>query len=252
MRRPSLADELTPFEVFTGRELTPGRPLVARLIGRRFETILDGVGYAKPYDPAFGKSMVKTLSHLLTALGCSFGYVEQTELSLFAISGGGDARRLLSRIAGEASAKLSLLLGAVNTFEARLYELPDVTVAVDYFRWRQYETQLRAVDRYCLFMLVQSGTEAQGAERIILGLGPEEKVELLRQNGLDFASVPSWQRRGASVALRASADGASETRARLVVDLNLPDEDDFGAYLGPLLGVAPAAEGAPNAADAPE
>lgn len=240
MRRPSLAEDLAPFEVFSGRELTPGKPLIARLIGRRFDAILDGVGYTKPYDPTFGKHMVKTLSYLLTVLGCSFGYAEQTELSLFAISGGGDGRRLLSRIAGEGSAKLSLLLGAVSTFEARLYELPEVPLAIDYFAWRQKEAHLRAVDRYCLFMLGQSGTEAQGAERIIAGLGPDEKVELLRQNGLDFQSVPSWQRRGASVALR-HANGVpegGESRARLVVDLNLPADDEFDAYLRPLLGQA--------------
>jgi tRNA(His) 5'-end guanylyltransferase len=235
-----LAEDLAPFEVFTGRELTPGRPLVARLIGRRFDAILDGVGYTKPYDPSFGKNMVKTLSHLLTALGCSFGYAEQTELSLFAISGGGDARRLLSRIAGEGAGKLSLLVGTVCTFEARLYELPEVPAAVDYFGWRQDQTLTRAVDRYCLFTLGQAGTEQQGAERIIAGLGPDEKIELLRQNGLDFQSVPAWQRRGASVSLRPAENGSGEARARLVVDLNLPSEGEFGSYLRPLLGVAEA------------
>jgi tRNA(His) 5'-end guanylyltransferase len=237
MRRPTHAEELGTFEVFTGRDLVPGRPLIARLIGRRFDALLDGVGYAKPFDAGFGKNMVKTLSHLLTSLGCSFGFAEQAELSLFAISGGGDARRLLSRISGEGSAKLSLLLGNVSTFEARLYELPDVPLAVDYFRWRQHEAHLRALDRYCLHVLGQQGTEPQGAERIISGLGPEDKVELLRQNGLDFGGVPSWQRRGASVALRAGNADGHDARARLVVDLNLPNEEEFGAYLRPILGV---------------
>jgi tRNA(His) 5'-end guanylyltransferase len=241
MRRPILAEDLQPFEVFTGRDLVPGRPLIARLIGRRFDLILDGIGYQKPYDASFGKNMVKTLSHLLSALGCSFGFAEQSELSLFAISGGGDARRLLSRIAGESSAKMSLLLGSVTTFEARLYELPDVPLAVDYFRWRQYEAHARAIDRYCLFVLGQSGTEQVGAERIIAGLGPDEKVELLRQNGLDFGGVPAWQRRGAAVALRTDSNGQGNgepARSRLVVDLNLPPEEELGDYLQPLLGIA--------------
>src|SRR5204862_3684945 len=128
-----------------GRELTSGRLLIARLIGRRFDAIIDGDGYSKPFDPAFGKTMVKTLSYLLTVLGASFGFAEQTELSLFAIAGGGDARRLLSRIAGEGSAKLSLLLGSVCTFETRLFQVPEHALAVDYFRWRQREAELRAV-----------------------------------------------------------------------------------------------------------
>ena len=240
MRRPSLADRVTSLEVFTGRDLAPGRPLIARLIGRRFDAILDGVGYAKPYDPSFGKNMVKTMSHLLTALGCSFGFAEQTELSLFAISGGGDARRLLSRISGEGAAKLSLLLGSVCTFETRLYELPELPIAVDYFRWRQREAHMRAIDRYCIYILGQSGTEQEGAERVISGLGPEEKIELLRQHGFDFANVPAWQRRGASVALRAGSDGmggGTDPRARLIVDLNLPADEEFGTYLRPLLGI---------------
>jgi tRNA(His) 5'-end guanylyltransferase len=242
MARANVPEALTPFEVFPGRELAPGRPLIARLVGRRFDAHVDGVGYAKPYDPAFGKCMVKTLSYLLTALGASFGFAEQCELSLFAIAGGGDARRLLSRISGEASAKLSLLLGSVCTFETRLYELEDVSLAVDYFAWRQHEAELRAVERYCTFTLAQSGTEAQASERILAGLGPDEKVELLRQNGLDFQGVPAWQRRGASVALRANGVPAqgdeAESRARLVVDLNLPADAEFDAYLKPLLGLA--------------
>jgi tRNA(His) 5'-end guanylyltransferase len=240
MPRSTIAEAIGPYEVVASRDLVPGRPLVARLIGRRFDALLDGVGYAKPYDATFGKTMVKTLSYLLTALGASFGFAEQTELSLFAIAGGGDARRLLARIAGEGSAKLSLLLGNVCTFETRLYQFEDSKLAVDYFRWRQESAFNRAVDRYCLFVLGQSGTELAAAERIISGLGPDEKVELLRQNGLEFQGVPAWQRRGASVVLRAhpnGGDGNGDSRGRLVVDLNLPSEADFSDYLRPILGL---------------
>ncbi len=78
MRHPTVADQLGPFEVFAGRELSIGRPLVARLIGRRFDQFLDDNGYERPYDPRFGKAMVKTLSYLCATLGASFGYVERT------------------------------------------------------------------------------------------------------------------------------------------------------------------------------
>ena len=253
MRPLTLTERLGPFEVFPGKDLVPGHPLVARLVGRRFDEILDGVGYTKPFDPSFGKGMVKTLSYLLTVLGASFGFAEQTELSLFAIAGGGDARRLLSRIAGEASAKLSLVLGSVCTFETRLYQLEDTELAVEYFRWRQEEAHMRAVHRYCSFALAQSGTETLAAERILSGLGTDERIELLRQHGVDFHSVPAWQQRGAAVSLRPAKEGESpddgqDGRARLVVNLNLPmssngsaggpdglQGDGFGDYLRPIL-----------------
>ncbi len=231
MRHPTHAERLAPFAVFPGRELTSGRPLIARLIGRKFDQVLDGEGFEKPYDSRFGKAMLKTLSHLCTALGCTFGYAERAELSLFAIAAGGDARRLLLRIGGEASAKLSLLLGQVLTFDAHLFELPDLDAASEYFRWRQEETNAVAIDRYCVHVLSGSGADSAAVPRILDGLGVEEKVELLRQNALEFSQVPSWQRRGATVRVRPPQGDDGDGVARLLVDLNIPAEEELRAYL---------------------
>jgi tRNA(His) 5'-end guanylyltransferase len=234
MRHPALPDQLAPFEVFHGHELSVGKPLIARLVGRRFDQLLDDKGFERPYDPRFGKAMVKTLSYLMTALGCSFGYVERTELSLYAISAGGDGRRLLSRIAGEGAGKLSLLIGHVATFDAHLYEFPDADMALEYFRWRQEDATLTAIDRYCTHVLSASGADHNAVPRILDGLGADEKVELLRQNALDFQTVPAWQRRGACVRLRTvteSENGHAPSAGRLLVDLNLPADEEFGDYL---------------------
>jgi tRNA(His) guanylyltransferase len=230
MRRPTMADKLLAFEVFPDRELKVGHPIVARLVGRRFDSLLESGAYDKPYDPRFGKAMVKTLSYVAATLGASFGYAERTELSLYALANGGDARRLLSRIAGEASGKLSLLLGEVATFEARLYEFPTNDVAQEYFRWRQDEANVLSIDRYCTHVLSQSGADASAVPRILDGLGPDEKVELLRQNALDFGSVPTWQRHGAVVRIQ-PVDSNGHSAGRLIVDLNLPSEDGFAEYL---------------------
>jgi tRNA(His) 5'-end guanylyltransferase len=234
MRNPTLADQLAPFEVFPDRELLVGRPIVARVVGRRFEQLLEAGAYDRPYDARFAKAMVKTLTHLAATLGASFGFAEFTELSLYAIANGGDARRLLSRIAGEASAKLSLLLGEVATFEARLYEFPETRLAHEYFAWRQAEAHARAVDRYSLHVLQQSGADQNAVPRILDGLGADEKIELMRQNALDFSSVPSWQRRGACVRIRSEGNGAGGA-ARMVVDLNLPSDAEFTEYLSQAL-----------------
>lgn len=230
MRRstvPTLLAKLTPFEVFADREMAAGRPIVARVIGRKFDQLLESGSFQRPYDPEFGKAMVKTASYMATTLGASFGYVELTEISLFAMANGGDARRLLSRIAGEASGKLSLLLGEIATFEARLYEFPEVGLAQEYFHWRQSEAHLRAIDRYCLHVLSQQGADNNAVHGILDGLGPDEKVELLRQNALEFQSLPTWQRHGSTVRV-CPVEGVG---LRLVVDLNLPFDREFGDYL---------------------
>src|SRR5580658_2961343 len=120
MRPVLLPEQLAPFEVFADRPLSIGRPLVAHLAGRRFEERLEEERYQRPFDANFQKALLKTLAHLAGTLGCSFGYADRTDLLLYATSQGSDARRLMSRLAGEASAKLSLLLGDVVTFDARL------------------------------------------------------------------------------------------------------------------------------------
>ncbi len=220
-------EKIGAFEVFADRELAAGRPLIARLTGRKFDALLDGSSYQKPFDPHFGKAMVKTLSYLVTTLGATFGYAERTELSLFSVGNGGDARRLLSRIAGEASAKLSLLIGQVATFEARLYEFPQNIPAIDYFRWRQESSLMTAIDRYCGDVLGRSGADTSAVPQILEGLGFEEKLELLRQNAVDLQSLPAWHSRGATVRLAPTAS----TTGKLTIDLNPPIGEEFATLL---------------------
>jgi tRNA(His) 5'-end guanylyltransferase len=116
----------------------------------------------------------------------------------------------------------------VATFETRLYEFPESDMALEYFAWRKEEAELTAIDRYCVHVLSQNGADSGAVPRILDGLGPDEKVELMRQNSLDFGQVPSWQRNGATVRLKPEeGDGM----ARLLIDLNLPSRGEFADYL---------------------
>ena len=236
-------EEIAAAEVFADRELAVGRPLVAHLKGRRFEQLLDEQRFERPFDPAFGKAMVKTLSYLATALGASFGFAERTELSLFAISNGGDARRLVSRIAGEAAARLSLLVGEVLSFDVHLYELPDQELALQYFVWRQEESAERAIDRYCTWVLGQSGADPSAVPHILEGLDEGEKIELLRQNALDYAQVPLWQRRGACVRLGTNEAATNGGQVKLQIDLQPPSTEEgvYGENLRASLTLPPTA-----------
>jgi tRNA(His) 5'-end guanylyltransferase len=222
----TFADRIAPFEVLSAQELSPGKPIVARLIGRRFDQVY-GTRFEKPFDPLLGKMVVKTLSHLCANLGASYGYAERTEMSLYALSNGGEARRLVSRIGGEGAAKMSLLLGDVATFDVRLYQFDDAQGVCDYFAWRREEAQAQALDLYCTHALVSTGADPEAVPRILEGLGSDEKVELLRQNQFEFESVPAWQRQGVGVYVAQAGDSG----AQLVVDLQLPPDEGYGEYL---------------------
>jgi tRNA(His) 5'-end guanylyltransferase len=225
MSPDAFAERIAPYEVLPAQELSPGSPIVARLLGRRFEQLYDK-GFQKPFDPGLGKMLVKTLSHLCANLGASFGYAERDGLSLCATSTGGEARRLLSRIGGEASAKMSLLLGDVATFDTRLYSFAVSDDVRDFFAWRRAEAQAQALDLYCAHALASSGADPAAVPHILEGLDADEKYELLRQNQFDWESVPPWQRYGVGVYVAPGAAGA-----QLVVDLQLPSEDDYAGYL---------------------
>src|SRR5438552_3879558 len=58
MRRPSFADTIAPYEVLPARDLSEGKPIVARLIGRRFEHLYDAK-FERPYDARLGKMLLQ-------------------------------------------------------------------------------------------------------------------------------------------------------------------------------------------------
>lgn len=228
MRSLLLPEQITPFEVFADRALSTGRPLVAHLAGRRFEERLDEDRYQQPFDTGFQKALLKTLAHLAGTLGCSFGYADRTDLLLYATSQGSDARRLMNRLAGEASAKLSLLLGDVATFDARLFEVPTLELTREYFHARREQAEATALERYAAHVLSQTVADPRAIPTILDGLNPEEKLELLRQHGVDYPVLPGWQRHGAAVYF-----STEDSRGpRLVIDLKLPDEPEYADYLG--------------------
>ncbi len=232
MRKPGMAEHLRQFEVLGDRRLGADTRPLCRLHVRDLDGILRNPSYdlTLPYDVRFGKMMVKAVSHVLAldGLGAIYGFAEFGEASLVARPGECSGRELLCRIVAEASAKLSLLLGAVVAYDAQLYEFPNQQLILQYFRWRQHEAVSEALDRYCEYVLQQSGTGPLEVPGRLAGLAVDDKVELLRQHDIDYRELPLWQRRGTGVIVR--PDGT-----RLVVDTNLPEEEAYAAYLRPLL-----------------
>lgn len=221
-----LPEQIAPYEVFADCPLISGTPLVAHLLGRRFDQRL-AERSSQPFDSDFQKALLKTLSHLCAVLGCSFGYADRTDLLLFAISQGSDARRLVSRLAGEASAKLSLLMNDVYTFDVRLFEIPSVDMARSYFQWRREKAESLALERHLTYALAQEGTDTRSIPTILGGIDDEQRIHLLRQHGVDYVALPAWQRYGSAVYM--AQDDARGPH--LVIDLRLPDAAHFPDYL---------------------
>ena len=205
MKFDELDSKMRVFETAHDFSVLPHMYMVARLDGRGFTKLTkETLPLEAPFDERFRDYMIATTSHLMT---CGFrivyGYTESDEISLLFAQDentfGRKTRKLNSVLAGEASAKFSLMIGQVACFDCRISQLPRPQDVVDYFRWRNEDAHRNALNAHCYWALRKKGKSAQQATKQILGLSVADKNELLFQEGINFNNVPQWQKRGIGI-----------------------------------------------------
>jgi tRNA(His) 5'-end guanylyltransferase len=244
MKFEQLDRRMRVYETAHDHCVLPGIHMVARIDGRSFSQLTRSAEHKldAPYDTRFRDCMVATLEHLVTASGFSvlFGYTQSDEMSLLFRKDeslfGRKLRKLLSVLAGEASAKFSLSFGTVAAFDARISQLPDADAVVDYFRWRHEDAHRNALNGHSYWLLRRQGLDDHAATQQLKGVSVAERNELLFRAGINFNDVPAWQKRGIGVLWeeeehigtdpRTGAAIAS-SRRRAVVKLDLPMKTEF-------------------------
>jgi len=218
------------YETAHDHSVLPGLHLVARIDGRSFSQLTrrPELALEAPYDLRFRDAMIATLEHLFvrSGFGVLFGYTQSDELNLLLRKDealfGRKLRKLLSVLAGEASAKFSLTFGTLGAFDARVSQLPDVDAVVDYFRWRHEDAVRNALNGHSYWLLRRQGLDDDAATRQLRGVSVAERNELLFRHGVNFNDVPAWQKRGVGLYRR---DGVPR------VDLELPMKAEFDALV---------------------
>jgi tRNA(His) 5'-end guanylyltransferase len=236
----------------------PGLWMVARLDGRNFTRLTrERHPFERPFDVRFRDMMLDTTEHLMS---CGFriiyAYAESDEISLLfhpqEEAFGRKLRKLDSILAGEASARFSLLLGDIACFDCRISQLPSTALVVDYFRWRSEDAHRNALNGHCFWRLVDEGDSPKQAAVRLERMSIAAKNELLFQRGVNFNDLPAWQRRGAGLtwersehagANRNTGDAVTYTRRSIHRDLELPMKDAYGAFLRRLLAHAESEDG---------
>jgi tRNA(His) guanylyltransferase len=147
------------FETAHDRSVLPGMFLVARIDGRNFTRLTKEThNFEAPYDARFRDMMIETTSHLMNCgFNAIYGYTQSDEISLLfhpsITTFDRKVRKYNSILAGEASAKFSLLLQDLACFDCRISELPNVDLVVDYFRWRNEDARRNALNAHCYWLL---------------------------------------------------------------------------------------------------
>ena len=149
-------------------------------------------------------------------------------------------RKLNSILAGKASAKFSLLLKDMATFDCRICELPTQQLVMDYFLWRQEDATRNCLNAHCYWLLRRQGESATGATQRLCGMSFRHKHDLLFEHGLNFNDLPTWQKRGIGVyrkeAPKSGIDprtGLATTTVRRVlhVDFELPIKTAYETFV---------------------
>jgi tRNA(His) 5'-end guanylyltransferase len=246
MKFEELDERMRVFETAHDHSVLPGIFMVARLDGRNFTRLTkETAGFQAPFDPAFRDLMTATSEHLMN---CGFrivyGYTESDEISLFfhrdENSFSRKERKYNSILAGEASAKFSLLFGSVACFDCRICQLPNAGLVVDYFRWRNEDAHRNALNAHCYWSLRADGASARKAADTLSGMSVAEKNELLFQHGVNFNDLPLWQKRGVGLYWEnynkqsinpLTGEAATAMRRRIKIDMELPMKDAYSDFI---------------------
>ena len=246
MKFNDLDTKMRVYETAHDHCVMPNMYIIARIDGRSFTRLTKEIHKFKtPFDEKMRDMMSKTVEHLMA---CGFkivyGYTQSDEISLLFAKDDNTfhrkERKINSILAGETSAKFSLLLGDLGAFDCRVIQLPSVELVENYFRWRQEDAKRNALNGHCYWTLRDEGKSGKKASNILDKLNVSQKNELLFSKGVNFNDVPSWQKRGVGVYWEEYEKKAFNpktnkkvmaTRRRLKVDYELPIKDEYGLFM---------------------
>lgn len=193
MRRiEALHDRLAPRDRF----------LLARLDGRGFHALTRALDLTKPYDEGFRDAMVDAGRHLMQCgMETLYVYTQSDEISVLFDprdqTFNHKYRKLLSVLAAEASASLTLAFGRIASMDCRLLELESVEDVGDYFAWRQADAERNCHQSHLYWALRRAGRSGRAAYREALWLSRDAISARLRElTGIDYDALPAWQRHG--------------------------------------------------------
>lgn len=251
MKFDDLDQRMRLFETLNDQYVLPGIHIVARLDGRSFTRLAREVQHFEaPYDLRFRDMMVSTVEYLIAKSGFQiiYGYTQSDEMSLLfhpeENTFNRKIRKYISILAGECSAKFSLLLNDQACFDCRISQLPRDADVIDYFRWRSEDAHRNALNSNCYWILRKEGVKPEEATHKLSGLSVSEKNEFLFQRGINFNDLPSWQKRGIGIYWEEyekeawnpiTQTPAIAQRRRLKINYDLSMGDEYSQFIGKLL-----------------
>ena len=202
-----LGDRMKVYEAAeAARVLDPKLPIYARIDGRSFSTFTRSM--RRPFDPRMTAAMIATTRHLVKETDARIGYTQSDETSLVWLYDkpdseplfGGKVHKLTSILASMAAASFqhelrqvfqpedaAQLTAAAPHFDARVFQLPSKSEAVNALLWRALDARKNAMT---------AAARAVYPAKALHGADQARMRAMLSAKGIDFEGYPDSFKRG--------------------------------------------------------
>lgn len=186
-------------------------PIMLRIDGRSFSNYTKQLKLKKPFDERLRDIFIEVSKDLMEEFNPKYIYTFSDELNLYLehIPYSGRIEKIDSVIASYVSASfmkhlfLSRDMFEVDvsslkaaSFDCRIIQFSDSYHK--YLKWRQDEAFRNCLNSYAQNILNQSHTNKETSE-ILFRLKKQDIHELLYENGINIAHVPTWHKRGVAI-----------------------------------------------------
>lgn len=175
-------------KIFAGQRLIPGVPVIARLDGRAFHTLLKGA--LKPFDDSVVNAMQQTAKELLDNFDADLVYTQSDEitlvwkdLSMFDCK----VQKMVSTLASLASVTFSSEYLRRGMFDCRIWQVPSLEIAAENVMWRELDATKNSIS-----MLAS----AHYSDKELHGKHTNERLTMLDEKGILWGDLPHYLKKG--------------------------------------------------------
>lgn len=184
-----------------GRRFIPLLPILARIDGRSFHNFTRGM--EKPYDKRLCHAMIQTMLKLAIETNATVGYTQSDEISLAFIQEDfksevffkGKIQKMTSQLGAlatlffneEIEKNLPEFKSRRPTFDARVWQVPNLEEASNVFLWREWDASKNSISM---------AASSYYSPKQLHGKNSKERQEMLFQKGINWNDYPDFSNEG--------------------------------------------------------
>lgn len=201
-KNDSFGDKVKELESASAKVvLDENLPICVRLDGKAFHTYTKGL--ARPFDERLSNAMIQTMNFILETTDARIGYTQSDEITLIYFKTaphqqsyfGARVQKLNSVLASMATAKFNSEIAKhipekadiFALFDCRVWNVPTLQDAADVMVWRQDDAIKNSISM---------AAHAQFGDKKILRKNSKEKIEMLKEVGIDWMQYPDFFKSG--------------------------------------------------------